>query len=176
MRTLARIISVFLGLLLIGGALLLLIVKYELVPRLAVQLPGWADQNVVLGAGAALLLIALILLIMGLRSPKKARNAIIKGSEYGQVEVSIDAIENILLRVIQQIQGIKDVSRKVVYTQDGLLITMKIRVMPDVPMPDVSSDLQSKTKEYVEQITGIAVQEVKVQVENIVTDQSAPVK
>ncbi len=172
MKTLARVIMVFVALILIGAALFLLAVKYNLVPGLALYLPGWAGEEVVLGVVAALVLIALILLILGFRKSKGPGNAVLKGSEYGEVAISIPAIENIVLRVVQQIQGLKDVSRQVSFTQDGLIITVKIRVMPDVSMPGLTSELQSKIKEYVEEITGITVHEVKVMVENIVTEQA----
>ncbi len=172
MRTLARVIMVFLAFLFIGGALFLLAINYNLIPGLAVHLPGWAAEEIVLGTAGALLLIALILLILGFRRSKGPGNAVLKGSEYGEVAISIAAIENMVLRTVQQTQGIKDVSRQVSFTQDGLIISVKIMVMPDVAMPNLTSELQSKIKEYVEEITGITVHEVKVMVENIVTDQA----
>lgn len=172
MKTLAKVIAVFVALLLIGGALFLLAVYYNLVPGLAVYLPAWVSEEIALSVTGALLLIALILLILGLRRSKGPGNAILKGSEFGEVAISIEAIDNMVLRVVQQTQGIKDVSRQVSFTQDGLVISVKIRVMPDVAMPGVTSELQSKIKEYVEEITGITVHEVKVMVENIVTDQA----
>ncbi len=172
MRTLARVIMVFLAFLFIGGALFLLAINYNLIPNLAVYLPGWAAEEVVLGTAGVLLLIALILLILGFRRSKGPGNAVLKGSEYGEVAISIAAIENMVLRTVQQTQGIKDVSRQVSFTQDGLIINVKIMVMPDVAMPNLTGELQSKIKEYVEEITGITVNEVKVMVENIVTDQA----
>ncbi len=176
MKTLIRVILVFLGLLFIGGAFFLLAVNYNLVPGLAFYLPAWADENIVLGAAIGMLVLALIFILLGLRSSKKPADAIMKGSQFGEVAISITAIENLVLRVIQQTQGIKDVSRQVTFTQDGLIINVKIRVMPDVPMPGVTSELQSKIKEYVEEMTGITVHEVKVNVENIVVDQAPSTK
>ncbi len=172
MKTVARVFVVFIGLLLIGSALFLLAVNFNLVPGLGVSLPAWAGENIIFGAVAILLLIALILLVLGLRSPsKKESTAVLKGSEYGEILISIDALENMVLRVVQQIQGIKDVSRSVSYTADGLVVRIRIRVMPDVSLPGLSGELQSKTKEYLEEITGIVVHEVKVMVENIIVDQ-----
>jgi uncharacterized alkaline shock family protein YloU len=77
---------------------------------------------------------------------------------------------------VQQTQGIKDVSRQVSFTPDGLVVRVKIRVMPDVPLPGLINELQSKTKEYLEEITGIVVHEVKVMVENIIVDQAVSKK
>ena len=171
MKAAARAIMVFLGLLFIGGALFLLIVNYDVLPGLAVVLPAWAGETVLLATGSALLLIALILISLGLRSSKKIRSAVLKGSEFGEILISITALENMVLRVIQQTQGIKDVSRQVTYTPDGLVVSILIKVMPDLSLPAIINDLQSKTKEYLEEITGIVVHEIKVRVENIILDQ-----
>jgi len=172
MKTVARIILVFIGLLFIGAALFLLAVNYNLIPGPAFSRPDWAGETVLLASGAALLLIALFLLSFGLRSPKKVGNAVLKGSEYGEVLISITAVENMVLRVIQQTKGIKDVSRKVSFTPDGLVINIHIRVMPDVSLPGLVNELQTKTKEYLEEITGVTVNEVKVIVDNIILDQA----
>ncbi len=172
MRALLRVLMVFLALLFIGGALFLVAVNYNLIPNLAVHLPAWAVEEIVLGTAAGLLLVAIILLILGFRRSKGPANAVLKGSEYGEVAISITAIDNMVLRTVQQTEGIKDVSRQVSFTQDGLIISVKINVMPDVAMPNLTSELQSRIKEYVEEITGITVHEVKVIVENIVTDQA----
>ena len=171
MKAAVRAIQVFLGLLFVGGALFLLIVNYSVLPGLAVVLPAWVGETVLLATGSALLLIALILISLGLRSSKKIRSAVLKGSEFGEILISITALENMVLRVIQQTQGIKDVSRQVTYTADGLVVSILIKVMPDLSLPAIINDLQSKTKEYLEEITGIVVHEIKVRVENIILDQ-----
>lgn len=176
MKAVARIILVFLGLLFIGGALFLLVITYDLVPGLAVTAPAWVGENILLATGAVLLLIALILLALGLRPSKKVGNAVLKGSEYGEIMISITAVENMVLRVVQQTQGIKDAGRKVAFTPDGLVVRIRISVMPDVALPGLINDLQLRTKEYLEEITGITVHEVKVTVENVNMDQAASKK
>ncbi len=173
MKKVVRAVLVFLGLLFIGAALFLLAVNFRLISGITVSLPGWANETILLAAGAVFLLLALIALSIGLRSSKKIGNAVIKGSEYGEVLISITALENMVLRVVQQTQGIKDVSRQVNYTTDGLVVRIHIRVMPDVPLPDLTSGLQAKTKEYLEEITGVVVHEVKVHIDNIIVDQAS---
>ncbi len=178
MNTFARIILVFLSLLLIGASLFLLAANYDLIPGIAMSswMPGWANEAIVLAAVGALLLLALILLILGLKPKKKASNAVVKGSEFGEVMISITAVENMVLRVVQQTRSIKDVSRKVVFTPDGLVVRIVINVMPDIALPELITELQSRTKEYLEEITGITVHEVKVLVENVNMDQAASKK
>lgn len=176
MKTLARVVLVFIGFLFVGSALFLLAVNYRLIPGLAFALPVWVSETVLLATGAGLMLFALILLSLGLRPAKKIGTAILKSSEAGEVLISITALENMVLRVLQQIQGVKDVSRQVISSKDGLAVKIRIKVMPDVSIPAVIDELQTKTKEYLEEITGITVNEVKVMVENIITDQAVSKK
>jgi uncharacterized alkaline shock family protein YloU len=173
MKTVLKVILVFLGLLLIGAALFLAALNFNLLPGLAVPVPAWVDETVLLSSASVLLLLALIFIALGFRSgQKKVKNAVLKGSEFGAVMISIPAIENMVLRVVQQTQGLKDVSRNVAYTADGLLVKIRVKAMPDVALPDLISDLQSKTKEYLESTTGITVSEVAVTVDNIIMDQA----
>lgn len=178
MKTFLRIVFVFIGLLLIGGSLFLIAAFYDMVPgiNLTAWLPDWAGETVIYAVVGVLLLIALILLLVGPKPGKKVGNAVLKGSEFGEVLISIPAVENMVLRVVQQTKGIKDGSRKVIYTPDGLVVRIVINVMPDVSLPDLIKELQSKTKEYLEEITGITVSEVKVLVENVDMDQAASKK
>jgi len=173
MKIFFKILLVFLGCLFIGAALFLAAINFNLLPGLTLPLPNWVDETVLLATASVLMLIALILLSFGLRSGKRMSNAVLKGSEFGEVLISIPAIENMVLRIVQQTQGIKDVSRQVSHTADGLVVRIKIKVMPDVSLPGLISDLQSKTKEHLEKITGISVHEVKVMIENVVMDQAA---
>lgn len=178
MNTFARIILVFISLLLIGASLFLLAAHYDVVPGMALSswMPGWVTETIVLAAVGALLLLALIFLILGLKPKKKPGNAVVKGSEFGEVMISINAVENMVLRVVQQTNGIKDVSRKVNFTPDGLIVRIVINVMPDIALPELIKELQSRTKEYLEEITGVTVHEVKVLVENVNMDQAASKK
>lgn len=180
MRAIGRIIILFLGLVFAGGGLLTLAVYANLIPgydlSALIGWAGWADRNVFLAAGGAMLLIALILIALGLRSAKKTAHAVLKGSEFGEVHISIAAIENMVLRVVQQTQDIKDVGRQVSFTSSGLVVKSRIKVMPDVSLPVPISELQSKIKAYLEETTGIAVREVRVIVENIALDQTVAKK
>lgn len=175
MRALARILMVFIALVLIGGALFLAVINFNLIPGLddAIFIPAWAGENVMIVGIALFALFALILLALSFRPARKTADAVLKGSEYGEVIISIAAVENMVLRIVQQTNGIKDISRKAVFTDEGFIINIKIGVKPDVALPGLISDLQARTKEYVEEITGIKVREVKVNVENINPEQSA---
>ena len=178
MKTVARVILVLLGLLFVGGALFLAALNYNLIPGLAVSvyLPGWAGDNALLIGAVILLLIALVFISLGLRSSKKVGNAVLKGSEFGEVLISISAVENMISRVVQQKEGLKDIGRKVSFVNEGLLVKVRVQVLPDVAIPGLVTELQQQIKEYLEEMTGVAVHEVKVMVENVATEQPAAKK
>lgn len=173
MKSFIKFLLVLIGLIIIGSALFLLVINYNLLPGLNIAMPSWVEEYIVLAAVGVLVLIALIILSLGFRSAKKIGNAVLKGSEFGEVVISIPTVENMVLRVIQQTEGIRDVSRKVKYARDGLIVQAHIQVMADLPLSGLIKELQSKIKSYLEETTGIKVHTVKVLVENITTDQSS---
>ena len=61
------------------------------------------------------------------------------------------------------------------YTPQGLVVYLHVKVLPDQKLPDLTSELQNNVKNYLEETTGIIVNEVIVSVENIILDQ-VPVK
>ena len=112
------------------------------------------------------------MLSLGLRSSKPAvPDNILQTSEHGEIRIAVVAVENMVLRVVQQTNGVKDNGRRVSHTPDGLVIQIKIKVMPDLALPDLVNELQARTKSYIEEITGLIVHEVRVLVENIILDQ-----
>ncbi len=169
-----RLFLVLLGLLMIAAGLLCLAIGFDLVPEpgLGTSLMALSGDPVVAAVGGGLLLVGLILLALGLRSNKKSvPESILQTSELGEIRIAIIAIENMVLRVVQQTQGVKDGGRRVYSSPEGLVVQIKIKVMPDLELPGLISELQEKVKGYLEQVTGIMVHEVKVLVENIILDQ-----
>ena len=98
-----------------------------------------------------------------------------QAGEFGEVNITLAALENMVLRVVQQMRQVRDSSRRVEYTPHGLVVYLKVKVLPDQKLPGLTAELQNNVKNYLEEIAGIAVSEVKVKVENIILDQ-VPVK
>ena len=141
-------------------------------PGLGTSLMELAGDPVAAVVGGGLLLIAVILLSLGLRSTgKPVPDSVLQTGELGEIRITIAAMENMVLRVVQQIQGVKDGGRRVYPSPEGLVVQVKIKVMPDLELPGLVSELQEKVKGYLEQITGLVVHEVRVLVENIILDQ-----
>lgn len=113
-----------------------------------------------------LLVSAGVFLIAGIRT-NRDKKAVSKYTNIGEVKISLNSIENIALSVANQMSSIKDLKAFVAKMDDNVSITIKGSVLPDVNIPLVSSELQEKVKNAVEENSGIGVADVRVFIEDI---------
>jgi uncharacterized alkaline shock family protein YloU len=76
------------------------------------------------------------------------------------------------LKAAGRTKGAKDLRARVRVNQSGLEITIRTIVDGESSIPELTEEMQSTVKSYIEDITGIPVASVTVFVANIV--QSAP--
>ncbi len=109
---------------------------------------------------------------------KKEGGSIASFTEIGEVRISFKAVENMVLAVSRKVNGIREVSTRIDASEQGLLIHIKIKTMTDIPIPELAGELQKKVRDYVQEISGSNVSEIKVLVENIAQDkyQRNPIK
>lgn len=175
MKLALRLFLVFLGLALLGCGLFLIAIGLNMLPGIWTNI-FWLSGNMAVFIGAGLVVVALLLLVLGLRPSPKPAETVLQHNELGEIRIALVALESMVLRVTQQHSGIKESKRRVIQTQDGLVAFLRVKVMPDLELPALVGELQQKIKKYIEEITGIRVVEVKVLVENIVTDLIAQKK
>ena len=122
--------------------------------------------------GALLLVVGVILLIFSTKgSKKKEGGTIVSFTEIGEIRISFRAIENMVLNASRKVKGIREVNTRLNFTEQGLVIYLRVKVIPDVPIPALVGELQGKVREYVQEISGSSVAEVKVLVENIAQEK-----
>lgn len=123
-------------------------------------------------AGFLLSIAGIILLIFSAQGRKKEKNGnIVNFTEVGEIRISFRAIENMVLTASRKIKGIREVNTHINFTEQGLVIYLRIRIIPDIPVPALVSELQEKVRGYVQEISGANVAEVKVLVENIAQEK-----
>jgi len=170
----ARLIVGIVGLILIIVGIFSAMLYMNFIDVAGTALQGFAGQEEAALVGLVLLVLGLILVGTSLRGVSSGeggkQQSIALYNQNGEINISFQAVENMALRVSREIHGIRDTSTKVKYTDEGLTIVLKVKVLPDMEIPPLSSDLQQKVKEYVEEKTGTPVNEVRITVENIVVD------
>lgn len=115
-----------------------------------------------------LILAGIRLFWVGVRRPgEKGRHVILAESALGQVNISLQAIENLVVKVVGQVNGVKEVKPKIVSDPQGVGVQVRAVVTPDINIPEVSMEIQQRIKERVFEVTGVTVSRVKVFIENI---------
>lgn len=119
--------------------------------------------------GLVLLLISLRLFFLNIKTERNPETSIHNG-ELGNVSITLKAIESLVKKVIGETEDIKDAKIKIHKQNDCISIILKIMINHDVIIPDMTKELQLNIKDYIENTAGISVTDVKVSIENILTE------
>ncbi len=112
--------------------------------------------------------LSLTFLLSGFK-PEGDKKAITKYNKNGDIRITLNSIENIALATSRKLNGIRDSKAFVTKIGEGVSITVKAIVLPDINIPLLSEDMQQKVKSAVEDCTGVQVDSVRVLVESIFT-------
>lgn len=110
--------------------------------------------------------LSLMFLFSGIRS-NKDKKGVSKHTNIGEIRISLNSIENIAFNASKKAGGVKESKTTVKKDEDGVAIEVRIIVMPDLSIPTISEEIQSRVKKAVEDAAGIIVKQVKVVVESI---------
>lgn len=116
--------------------------------------------------GLVLLVLSLRFLLYGLKSQRHPE-ATVKDGELGKVCITLNAVESLVLKVIRDIENIKDSKVKIRNQENGISIILKLIVNYDVIIPDMTTELQKTIKDYLETTAGILVKDVRISIDNV---------
>ncbi len=99
----------------------------------------------------------------------RLRKTRIRSNEIGDIQIGVEAIENIALNAAKISQsGVKSAKARVAPSKGGkLFIRMNVQAYSDVEIPMMMSRVQERVKKDVEKYTGIEVASVEVRVSRV---------
>ena len=115
-----------------------------------------------------MVLIALVLLLLGIRGVThifksgKEKGFILQRTEYGDLNISMNAMENMVKKCVDMNDELKVTSTKIIHTRDGVIVSIRILLENGVNIPMIVSALQKQTKQYITSTSGVDVKEVRV--------------
>ena len=112
---------------------------------------------------------AVAILVVSMRRGECVETILQQGP-LGEVRICFKALENLVLKAAREIKGVRETKTRLVATDNGLVVFLRAVTYPDQNIPQVTAELQAAVKEYVESTTGTGVSEIKVMIENVVTD------
>ncbi|MCL1872690.1 MAG: alkaline shock response membrane anchor protein AmaP [Clostridiales bacterium] len=130
---------------------------------------------------AATVCISICLILLGIfhfilsasRGQGKERTlamATISSGESGDIQISLQALDNLIQRAAQGVQGIVDTKNKIKPVDSGIAIYIQAGVKPDISIPDTTVSLQQEVKQHLETMAGVKVLEIKVLVNTIAAE------
>ncbi|CAM3589392.1 alkaline shock response membrane anchor protein AmaP [Marinicrinis lubricantis] len=127
-----------------------------------------ANKSVVLIISIAAFLISLRFFVVSIRVGEGKPESIDQRTDYGDISISLETVENLTLKAASRVKGVKDLKARVQVGQAGIDLKIRAFVDGDVSIPVLSEEVQRTVKDYVEELTGIPVTRVSVFVSNIV--------
>ncbi len=128
------------------------------------------DRNYYYTLGGIFLFIASIRIIFSGFSRKTSKTEgpyLITRNEYGDVVIYASTIVGLVQHVVEKFSGINNIKTRVNLSEGQVKIELTGDVLPEISIPEVTKELQSMVKEYIENATGAKVSEVKVMANNV---------
>ncbi len=118
-------------------------------------------------SGIILLLLSLFTLWMGLKPKKRTKYTFIKTGELGEINITLEAINNLITKASKNVKGVKEVKPRIKTLPEGIAVLLKVVINPDLNIPETTSELQDIIAEDLQKYGGINVLEIKIVVESI---------
>ncbi len=116
--------------------------------------------------------IGLVLLIVALRfffyhlGGRRVDFVVLDG-EHGNIRISFETIRQLSNRTCKSIRGVQEFDTRVREAQNGVVLLVKLRVLPDIDLSAMGSEVQSAVKTYVEHTTGVRIEKVVVHIDEV---------
>ncbi len=129
------------------------------------------QRAVMVAAAVALCFLGLRGISMLFRSNKE-RGFIAQHTEYGDLSISMSAMENMVRKCVDSHDELKVTSTRIHHVRDGVVVSIRISLASGINIPITVSALQKQIKQYITSCSGVDVREVRVMVET--NNSSAP--
>lgn len=136
----------------------------------------FSDLNVRWAFGLLLIVVFIVNYIFFVKSIRgcPVKFSVLHETDFGQINITLSALEQLVLKGSSGVSGVREVKPSLKLTAEGIALLLKVQVIPDVHIPQVTSDLQKAVKDYLLRTSAISLQEIKVQVIKISSDIKIP--
>lgn len=119
--------------------------------------------------GAAILfLMSVRFFYISVRRDRAVTNSIDQRTEFGDIQISVETIENLCLKAASRVRGVRDLKSRIKVSQSGLEIAIRAVVDGEESIPGLTTEVQKQVHDFVEDTTGIPVSSVSVYIANVV--------
>ena len=164
-----RLLSALAGLMIVALGVGLLLFAVGVLP-VQIDLIAWEKQlvlwqRVVLAVASALLLFIGVHCVTLLFRTKREKGFILQHTEYGDLSISMTAMENMVHKCVDTHSELKVNSTRIRHNHDNVIVELRISLASGVNIPIAVGALQKQIKQYITSCSGVDVKEVRVSVE-----------
>ncbi|MBQ2770410.1 MAG: alkaline shock response membrane anchor protein AmaP [Clostridia bacterium] len=130
---------------------------------------AWQNQLILAGSGLVLLLIAFKLMFAGRKDRKRAKapaTAMVRQGEIGGTFISLSAIDTMIQKFCASKPGIQECQTSVTNQKGAVAVGLRLSLAADANVASLTDELQQSLKNHIETLTGVAVKEISILVEN----------
>lgn len=148
---------------------LYILILTDSIPDSSLQFPDRTTQLIVgITVAVLLLLLSLRFLYVSLRRGRSAAApSVDQRTEYGDIQISMETIENLSLKAAARVKGVRDLRSRIRVSQAGLEIMIRAVVDGEHSLPLLTGEVQRQVHEFVQETTGIPVADVSVYIANV---------
>nr|WP_237690657.1 alkaline shock response membrane anchor protein AmaP [Paenibacillus caui] len=117
---------------------------------------------------AVLFLLSVRFFYISIRRDRASLPSIDQRTDYGDIQISVETIENLSYKAATRIRGVRDVKTRIRVSDAGLEIHIRALVDGETAIPPLTEEVQKQVHDHVEEITGIPVSFVTVYIANLV--------
>lgn len=109
---------------------------------------------------------------ISLRRDRGSMTSVDQRTEYGDIQISMETIENLSLKAAGKVKGIRDLKSRIRVSQAGLEIMIRAVVDGEHSLPLLTTEVQRHVHDFVQDTTGIPVADVSVYIANLTQSPS----
>jgi uncharacterized alkaline shock family protein YloU len=111
--------------------------------------------KLLVGVVGAILVVLVTMLLNFVWSGVAAEKNIAFKTEYGEVLVSLSAIEDYVRKIMRDDPDIRDLRSKVTARKRGLVISLKAAILSEINIPSITEKIQSELRRKVQEMLGM---------------------
>lgn len=107
---------------------------------------------------------------------RKFKSTKLLSSESGDITITISALSNLIKDRVKEKEKFEDIRIKLEEQEEGLKITLGGTLSVPGDLPAISENIQHDLKSYIKQTTGIQVEKVQIQIDDVKKNAKLPEK
>lgn len=150
-----------------GSALIFVSINYLDVDYIENLLSGIHSDpllRILTGLIGAWIILRCVNTIKNTSDQKRREKTIAYEGEFGQVTISLSALEDTIKRLLKEINGLKEVKPQVIASKKGLKVILRLVLSSTLNIPELTEKVQGIVRDKLQSMLGIE-EELQIQVE-----------